>query len=110
MYRCYLIFRANCTYVGITNNLKRRLRQHNGEIKGGAKYTTSRGPGWKIFCTIYPFDSKSEVMSFEKSSKLYYNHARARGIKYRMNAFAKTMNNQKFKDKNLFIEYNQDLD
>jgi len=30
------------TYIGTTNNLHRRLRQHNGEIQGGAKYTTSK--------------------------------------------------------------------
>ena len=31
-------------YCGITNNLDNRMRQHNGEIKGGAKYTRSRQP------------------------------------------------------------------
>lgn len=31
-------------YCGVTTNLERRLRQHNGVIKGGAKYTRSRRP------------------------------------------------------------------
>lgn len=31
-------------YTGITTNVKRRLRQHRGEIKGGARYTRSRTP------------------------------------------------------------------
>lgn len=31
-------------YVGRTNNPDRRIRQHNGELKGGAKYTRSRRP------------------------------------------------------------------
>lgn len=31
-------------YCGVTNDLSRRLRQHNGEIKGGAKYTLTRKP------------------------------------------------------------------
>lgn len=31
-------------YTGITTDIKRRLRQHNGEIAGGAKYTRSRRP------------------------------------------------------------------
>ena len=31
-------------YCGITNNLDNRMRQHRGEIKGGAKYTRSRQP------------------------------------------------------------------
>ncbi|WP_321275774.1 GIY-YIG nuclease family protein [Thiomicrorhabdus indica] len=34
----------NSFYCGITNNLEKRLRQHNGEIKGGAKYTRCRRP------------------------------------------------------------------
>lgn len=31
-------------YTGITTNLDKRLRQHNGEIRGGAKYTRPRRP------------------------------------------------------------------
>ena len=37
-YIVYLLYNTcnNKTYLGITNNSRRRLRQHNGEIKGGA--------------------------------------------------------------------------
>lgn len=31
-------------YTGICRNLERRLRQHNGEISGGASYTRGRRP------------------------------------------------------------------
>jgi len=31
-------------YCGISNDLGKRLKQHSGEIKGGAKYTLSRNP------------------------------------------------------------------
>ena len=31
-------------YTGITCDLPRRLRQHNGEIVGGSRYTRSRRP------------------------------------------------------------------
>lgn len=33
-------------YTGMTNNITRRVRQHNGEVKGGAKYT--RGRKWRL--------------------------------------------------------------
>lgn len=31
-------------YTGVTKNLKRRLKEHNGEEDGGAKYTRARRP------------------------------------------------------------------
>jgi len=39
-----LICADDSLYCGITTNLEKRLKQHNGEIKGGAKYTRSRRP------------------------------------------------------------------
>lgn len=41
----YLLQCANQTlYCGVTNDINRRLRQHNGEIVGGAKYTQANHP------------------------------------------------------------------
>ena len=44
----WLIYILECVdsslYCGITNNLEKRLKQHKGEIKGGAKYTRSHWP------------------------------------------------------------------
>ncbi len=34
----------NSLYCGVTNDIDKRLRQHNGEIAGGAKYTRANGP------------------------------------------------------------------
>ncbi len=31
-------------YVGITTDLRRRFRQHRGELKGGARFTALRAP------------------------------------------------------------------
>lgn len=31
-------------YTGVSTDLSRRLRQHNGELKGGAGYTRARRP------------------------------------------------------------------
>ena len=34
----------NTLYCGITTSLEKRLKQHNGTLKGGAKYTRGRRP------------------------------------------------------------------
>ncbi len=44
----WLIYILECKddslYCGITNNLEKRLKQHKGEVNGGAKYTRSHWP------------------------------------------------------------------
>jgi putative endonuclease len=44
----YFVYVLECFdktfYTGVCVDLKKRLRQHNGEIVGGAKYTEFRGP------------------------------------------------------------------
>jgi predicted GIY-YIG superfamily endonuclease len=71
-YSMYLLQNTsnNRTYVGITNNLERRIRQHNGIIKGGAKYTHNfKGTGvWKYYMYISNL-SKCDALSFERSVK-----------------------------------------
>ena len=65
-YVCYLLKseNSNRTYIGVTNNLKKRLRQHNGEICGGAKYTRSNRP-WKPILCVSGFITKNQSLSFE---------------------------------------------
>jgi hypothetical protein len=48
--------------------LARRLRQHNGELAGGAKSTKGRGP-WRVAMTAEGFGSKQAAMSFEARVK-----------------------------------------
>ena len=71
-YVVYLLVNTdnNRTYVGITNNSTRRLRQHNSEIKGGARYTTSqKGDGeWEYYLHITNL-TKSEALSLERTIK-----------------------------------------
>ena len=53
------------TYVGATKNIRRRLRQHNGEIKGGAKYTSRFAGRWRVLFYCTGFTSWKECLSFE---------------------------------------------
>lgn len=63
---CYLIQSNDKrrTYVGYTKNVQKRLRQHNGEIKGGAKATRSHRP-WRLIVYVQGFLTANEAMSFE---------------------------------------------
>jgi len=59
MYLVYILKSVNLSYVGMTNDFTRRFRQHNQEIKGGAKYTKKRS-SWYPICIIDGFpDMKS---------------------------------------------------
>jgi structure-specific endonuclease subunit SLX1 len=71
-YNCYLIrskSNPNHTYIGITNNIERRLKQHNGIISGGAK-CTKRFNDWE-YVVIVELDNSSIAASFEYSWKHY---------------------------------------
>lgn len=56
------------TYVGATINEKRRLRQHNGEIKGGARATRGFRP-WEIIRLIGPIKTQKEALKEERRVK-----------------------------------------
>lgn len=56
------------TYVGATTNPYRRLRQHNGEIKGGAKNTRGFRP-WSLIRIIGPIDTQSQALKEERRVK-----------------------------------------
>jgi predicted GIY-YIG superfamily endonuclease len=68
-YYCYILYTSNAfytnqTYNGSTNDLKRRIRQHNGELVGGAKSTSNKGP-WEYLAVISGFESHKEALSCE---------------------------------------------
>ena len=69
MWYVYVLLCADSSfYCGITTDLKRRLKQHNGEIKGGAKYTRGRGPHRIVFI--------KKAMNRSIASKLEYQFKR----------------------------------
>ena len=71
-YFVYLIISKNkqkhLSYVGYTNNLKKRLAKHNASK--GAKFT--RGRKW-ILAYSMSYDSKSKAMIEEYKLKKNYN-------------------------------------
>lgn len=48
------------TYTGVTTNLKRRLRQHNGDLVGGAR-STFRGRPWKVLHVEGPLEKRAAL-------------------------------------------------
>lgn len=68
-YYCYVLDAADCphTYAGYTVDPARRLRQHNGELAGGARATTRRSSAWRFAFVVggAGLDSASTAMSLE---------------------------------------------
>ena len=78
MYLVYILRSHNSSYIGMTNNFERRWKQHNGFLKGGAKYT-KRYNDWTPICIIDGFQTKKEAMQCEwrlKRVRGYYNRVR----------------------------------
>lgn len=50
-------------YTGITNNLERRLLQHNGKLLGGARYTRIRRPVELVY--IEKYETRKEACKRE---------------------------------------------
>lgn len=70
-HNCYLLLNDNSrTYVGYTNNPSRRIRQHNGEIQGGAKKTI-KGRPWRFALIVSGFANEHDALSFE----WYWQHS-----------------------------------
>jgi putative endonuclease len=74
----YFVYILECFdgsfYTGVCIDLKKRLRQHNGEIFGGAKYTKYRRPVKIIYFEELKNRSEaqireSEIKKFSKNKK-----------------------------------------
>ena len=67
-WQVYLLECADGTfYCGVAKDPHRRLRQHNGELAGGARYTASRRP--VILIAMAGVSSRSEAQRTERAIK-----------------------------------------
>ncbi|XP_016472330.1 uncharacterized protein LOC107794364 [Nicotiana tabacum] len=68
-FACYLLtsmcprFKGH-TYIGFTVNPRRRIRQHNGEVRMGAFRTKKKRP-WEMVLCIYGFPTNVSALQFE---------------------------------------------
>ncbi|TMX03462.1 hypothetical protein EJD97_016055 [Solanum chilense] len=68
-FACYLLtsmcprFKGH-TYIGFTVNPRRRIRQHNGEVRMGALRTKRKRP-WEMILCIYGFPTNVSALQFE---------------------------------------------
>lgn len=113
MHYCYILYNDNNnkTYNGYTVNPLRRIRQHNSEIKGGAKYTTKSKVEWKYLLIIESeqFD-KNNALCFEWMLK-YPTRKKPKprefqGIIGRLKSLPLVLSYEKFENMNFKIKIN----
>ena len=76
-YIYYLRCASGALYAGYTTDPKRRLRQHRGELAGGAKYTASDPPVG--YAALWETEQKSDALRLEWQLK-HVPGAKKRGI------------------------------
>merc|ERR1719253_1087897 len=67
MFACYLLqseASKHRSYVGFTVNPRRRIRQHNGFLQGGARKTKTGRP-WRMLLVCAGFTHKVQALQFE---------------------------------------------
>jgi len=88
-HHCYILRsklkkHRNKHYIGYTNNPSRRIRQHNGEIKNGAKRTHKYRP-WEMVCIISGFVNWTEALQFEWALQNPHKSVHIKDLRKRMN-------------------------
>ena len=61
-------------YTGVARDVERRLRQHNGELAGGARYTRGRRPVTLLWSE--PHDDRAAAQGREAALKRLPRHAK----------------------------------
>ena len=66
-FNCYLLASQRCighSYIGSSTDPHYRLRQHNGEVVGGARATSMKRP-WRHHTVVRGFATHKNSLSFE---------------------------------------------
>lgn len=92
-FACYCLTSDNKTYVGCTNDLDRRLKQHNGEKAGGAKAT--KGKIWTRILSVVGFPSQQAALQFEWKWKYLSKQQKGTSIEKRCLALIQLCNEEK---------------
>ena len=112
MFLVYILKSDKFSYVGMTNDFLRRFRQHNKELKGGAKYT-SRREGWYPICIIDGFETMKEACQCEwavkHSKKLRGPSGRVQHLSNLLQKEQWTSKSPKIKDQDLIIYIDDEL-
>lgn len=109
VHACYLLKSTigDSTYNGYTNDLTHRLRQHNGELVGGAKATTRllrAGGTWEVIAVITGDDAFTYKRALSLEWRIRYPTGRRprprmyQGACGRMAGMALAMAHPKFAD------------
>lgn len=91
----YLLGCGARTYVGATLHIDRRLRQHNGEIKGGPRQTARSGP-WAVICRVIGFRNFNEALKFEFAWRREGRRSRTRGLIGRQDALSSLLSKERW--------------
>jgi putative endonuclease len=67
----YTVYILRCSddtlYIGITTDMTKRLRAHNGDVAGGARYTHARRPVHVVYTE--PWRSRGDALRRERELK-----------------------------------------
>lgn len=92
-FSCYcLVSETGKTYVGFSTNVDRRLRQHNGELQGGAKAT--KGGSWKRILTVTGFPTQQAALQFEWKWKHLSRTSKGSAVERRCQALGVLLNSE----------------
>ena len=81
--------------MGATVDLDHRLRQHNGEICGGAKATAKCPGGWQRLCHVEGFANEGAALQFEWAWKNWTKKCRGGALERRIRGLFALVNSEK---------------